>query len=142
MILRLLDASSLQVDVPITKVGLRVINDYNAMDLSSLGLRVVNKVANYCRDRLHLASEEELKTMKQELIKGTIRSDGKSLYKMLSKVALATVGSTDVVALIYLSHIIIAKYNDSRVILYRGKEAMALSNDHKVTHFVIVINFD
>ncbi|KAL8462756.1 hypothetical protein ACS0TY_033687 [Phlomoides rotata] len=29
------------------------------------------------------------------------------------------------------SHIIVANYGDSRVVLYRGKESMALSVDHK-----------
>ncbi|CAN4089121.1 unnamed protein product [Withania somnifera] len=42
-----------------------------------------------------------------------------------------TVGSTAVVALISSSHIIVANCGDSRAVLYRGKEAVALSIDHK-----------
>ncbi|KAJ0794486.1 putative protein-serine/threonine phosphatase [Helianthus annuus] len=41
------------------------------------------------------------------------------------------VGSTAVVALICSSHIIVANCGDSRGVLYRGKEAVPLSNDHK-----------
>ncbi|KAL8118790.1 hypothetical protein AgCh_016329 [Apium graveolens] len=50
----------------------------------------------------------------------------------LEPVAPETVGSTAVVALLCSSHIIVANCGDSRAVLYRGKEAMALSNDHKV----------
>ncbi|CAL5439478.1 unnamed protein product [Camellia sinensis] len=46
-------------------------------------------------------------------------------------VAPETVGSTAVVALISSSHIIVANCGDSRAVLYRGKEPMALSIDHK-----------
>ncbi|KAJ9190358.1 hypothetical protein P3X46_001573 [Hevea brasiliensis] len=42
-----------------------------------------------------------------------------------------TVGSTAVVALVCSSHIIVANCGDSRAVLYRGKESMALSVDHK-----------
>lgn len=48
-------------------------------------------------------------------------------------VAPETVGSTAVVALVCSSHIIVANCGDSRAVLYRGKESMALSVDHKVT---------
>lgn len=43
-----------------------------------------------------------------------------------------TVGSTAVVAVICSSHIIVANCGDSRAVLCRGKEPMALSVDHKV----------
>ncbi|XP_038893719.1 protein phosphatase 2C 16 [Benincasa hispida] len=46
-------------------------------------------------------------------------------------VAPETVGSTAVVALVCSSHIIVANCGDSRAVLYRGKESMALSVDHK-----------
>ncbi|XP_042048188.1 protein phosphatase 2C 16-like [Salvia splendens] len=42
-----------------------------------------------------------------------------------------TVGSTAVVAVVCSSHIIVANCGDSRAVLYRGKEAIALSVDHK-----------
>ncbi|XWS16198.1 hypothetical protein CRYUN_Cryun34aG0064600 [Craigia yunnanensis] len=46
-------------------------------------------------------------------------------------VAPETVGSTAVVALVCSSHIVVANCGDSRAVLCRGKEAMALSTDHK-----------
>ncbi|CAH9130166.1 unnamed protein product [Cuscuta epithymum] len=48
-----------------------------------------------------------------------------------SIIAPETVGSTAVVAVISSSHIVVANCGDSRAVLYRGKEAMALSIDHK-----------
>lgn len=48
-------------------------------------------------------------------------------------VAPETVGSTAVVALVCSSHIIVANCGDSRAVLCRGKEPMALSVDHKVS---------
>lgn len=48
-----------------------------------------------------------------------------------------TVGSTAVVAVLSSSHIIVANCGDSRAVLYRGKEAIPLSVDHKVSlHFI------
>jgi len=44
------------------------------------------------------------------------------------------VGSTAVVALLTQTHIIVANCGDSRAVLCRGKEAMPLSDDHKVSH--------
>lgn len=44
-----------------------------------------------------------------------------------------TVGSTAVVAVLSSSHIIVANCGDSRAVLYRGKEAIPLSVDHKVS---------
>lgn len=49
-------------------------------------------------------------------------------------VAPETVGSTAVVALVCSSHIIVANCGDSRAVLCRGKEPMALSIDHKVCY--------
>ncbi|KAK9078366.1 hypothetical protein SSX86_002423 [Deinandra increscens subsp. villosa] len=116
------------------------------------------QVANYCRDRVHIALEEEIKVMKQELIKGTMNETpqvqwektfincfqkvdnevGGKMSRIINgsnavsePVAPETVGSTAVVALICSSHIIVANCGDSRAVLYRGEEAIALSNDHK-----------
>jgi protein phosphatase 2C len=47
-------------------------------------------------------------------------------------VAAHDVGSTAVVTLVCSSHVIVANCGDSRVVLCRGKEPMALSVDHKV----------
>lgn len=48
-------------------------------------------------------------------------------------VAPETVGSTAVVAVVCSSHIIVANSGDSRAVLYRGKEPVPLSVDHKVS---------
>ncbi|KAJ1400691.1 hypothetical protein SESBI_29382 [Sesbania bispinosa] len=42
-----------------------------------------------------------------------------------------TAGSTAVVAILSQTHIIVANCGDSRAVLYRGKEALPLSADHK-----------
>ncbi|XP_076881205.1 protein phosphatase 2C 7-like [Bidens hawaiensis] len=146
-------------------VGDRVINGINTnlTELTAHFFGVYDghggyQVANYCRDRVHTALEEELKVMKQELIKGTTNETvqvqwEKTFTNCFKKVddevggktssnidgsdtisepvAPETVGSTAVVALICSSHIIVANCGDSRAVLYRGKEAIALSNDHK-----------
>ena len=49
-----------------------------------------------------------------------------------------TAGSTAVVAILSQSHIIVANCGDSRAVLYRGKEAIPLSADHKVRLFILV----
>lgn len=50
----------------------------------------------------------------------------------LEPLAPETVGSTAVVAVVCSSHIIVANSGDSRAVLYRGREPMPLSVDHKV----------
>ncbi|KAI3786183.1 hypothetical protein L1987_45315 [Smallanthus sonchifolius] len=108
-----------------------------------------SQVANYCRDRVHIALQEELKVMKQEFVKGTVNDSVRICWEKVftncfqvvdngvsgtttsEPVAPETVGSTAVVALICSSHIVVANCGDSRAVLYRGKEAIALSNDHK-----------
>lgn len=52
--------------------------------------------------------------------------------KVLEAVASEIVGSTAVVALVCSSHIVVSNCGDSRAVLFRGKEAMPLSVDHKV----------
>ncbi|KAK7347839.1 hypothetical protein VNO80_22378 [Phaseolus coccineus] len=49
----------------------------------------------------------------------------------IEPVAAETAGSTAVVAILSETLIIVANCGDSRTVLYRGKEAMALSSDHK-----------
>ncbi|KAK2965610.1 hypothetical protein RJ640_008451 [Escallonia rubra] len=121
------------------------------------------QVADYCRDRIHIALAEELRAVKGDLAEGSRRDTQQVLWEKTftscflkvddevggrdsrgislenadtlnctsKPVAPETVGSTAVVALICSSHIIVANCGDSRAVLYRGKEAMALSNDHK-----------
>ncbi|KAG8388410.1 hypothetical protein BUALT_Bualt02G0123000 [Buddleja alternifolia] len=122
-----------------------------------------SQVANYCRDRIHLALVEELKNVKDDLVKGSARDtrqvqwekiftscfvkvddevagkvskgvpegDADACNRTSDPVAPETVGSTAVVAVICSSHIIVANSGDSRAVLYRGKEAISLSVDHK-----------
>ncbi|CAK9179925.1 unnamed protein product [Ilex paraguariensis] len=122
-----------------------------------------SQVANYCRDRIHLALAEELKVIEDSLVERSMRDSWQLRWEKVftscflkvddevggrvsrgisgenadspdhtsEPVAPETVGSTAVVALICSSHIIVANCGDSRAVLYRGKEAMALSIDHK-----------
>ena len=57
----------------------------------------------------------------------------------IETVAPETAGSTAAVAILSQTHIIVANCGDSRTVLYRGKEAMPLSSDHKVRHFILVL---
>ncbi|KAK1375918.1 Protein-serine/threonine phosphatase [Heracleum sosnowskyi] len=122
-----------------------------------------SQVANYCRDRVHIALKEKLKVVEdnetevkmtdtqqvqwEEIFTSCFQKiddevGGKVCHTELGEssdtssghiepVAPETVGSTAVVALLCSSHIIVANCGDSRAVLYRGKEAKALSIDHK-----------
>ncbi|XP_017701594.2 protein phosphatase 2C 50-like [Phoenix dactylifera] len=129
------------------------------------------QVANYCRERIHLALIEEIKNLNRsfgdssgddwkkqwemaftncflkvddevggkgrEVVGSTLDASEEGSSSSLSSfvpsepIAPETVGSTAVVAVICSSHIIIANCGDSRVVLCRGKEPVALSVDHK-----------
>ncbi|CAJ1973555.1 unnamed protein product [Sphenostylis stenocarpa] len=108
-----------------------------------------SQVANYCRQRLHLALAEEIESVKQCLLVESANDDCRDLWKKAftncflkvdsevggevnsDPVAPETVGSTAVVAIICSSHIVVSNCGDSRAVLCRGKEPMALSVDHK-----------
>ncbi|KAK9142285.1 hypothetical protein Syun_011685 [Stephania yunnanensis] len=115
-----------------------------------------SQVANYCRDRIHSALVEELNHVKEGLSNGNVRDSWQvqwekaftncflkvdaevgggvhreSIDGSTEPVAPETVGSTAAVAVICSSHIIVANCGDSRAVLYRGKESMPLSVDHK-----------
>uniref|UniRef100_A0A2N9HA80 protein-serine/threonine phosphatase n=1 Tax=Fagus sylvatica TaxID=28930 RepID=A0A2N9HA80_FAGSY len=108
-----------------------------------------SQVADYCRDRVHKALAEEIEFVKKGLTDGSNKDNCQEQWKkaltncflkvddevggktFLEPVAPETVGSTAVVAIICSSHIIIANCGDSRAVLCRGKEPMALSVDHK-----------
>ncbi|KAK4361796.1 hypothetical protein RND71_017037 [Anisodus tanguticus] len=120
-----------------------------------------SQVAEYCRKRVHLALVEELKLFKDDyLVDGSARDTRQVQWEKVftncflkvddevggkpnidlcddnintssEPIAPETVGSTAVVAVICSSHIIVANCGDSRAVLYRGKEAVALSIDHK-----------
>jgi protein phosphatase 2C len=96
---------------------------------------------------------EEIETQRSSLVETNGRNDWKDNWKKalsncfqkvddeIEVVAPETAGSTAVVALLSQTQIIVANCGDSRAVLYRGKEAIALSSDHKVRHFIIVSQF-
>ncbi|CBI35919.3 unnamed protein product, partial [Vitis vinifera] len=99
-----------------------------------------SQVANYCRDRIHLALAEEIGSIKDDVEDnrhGLWENAFTSCFQKVDDeiggepIAPETVGSTAVVALICSSHIIIANCGDSRAVLCRGKEPIALSIDHR-----------
>ncbi|CAL4909864.1 unnamed protein product [Urochloa decumbens] len=110
------------------------------------------QVANYCRERIHSVLIEEL-SKAEESVSGADLSGleskkqwEKAFVDCFSRVdaevggnatttgkpvAPDTVGSTAVVAVVCSSHIIVANCGDSRAVLCRGKQPLALSVDHK-----------
>ncbi|CAN6442013.1 unnamed protein product [Victoria cruziana] len=114
------------------------------------------QVANYCRDRIHVALVEELRTLDDvgpdesswkkswekvltscflkvdaEVAGTTANGEPLSPDSGREPIAPETVGSTAVVAIISFHQIIVANCGDSRAVLCRGKEAIPLSVDHK-----------
>ncbi|KAI9191151.1 hypothetical protein LWI28_004314 [Acer negundo] len=107
------------------------------------------QVANYCRDRLHVALAEEMELLRECLSNGSVKHSCQEQWKKAftncflkvdeevggktsqEPIAPETVGSTAVVAVVCSSHIIVSNCGDSRAVLCRGKEPMALSVDHK-----------
>nr|KYP38521.1 Protein phosphatase 2C 16 [Cajanus cajan] len=108
-----------------------------------------SQVANYCRERMHWALAEEIELVKEGLSVESTKDDCREIWKKAftncflkvdsevggevngEAIAPETVGSTAVVAVICSSHIIVSNCGDSRAVLCRGKEPMALSVDHK-----------
>ncbi|OEL32656.1 putative protein phosphatase 2C 50 [Dichanthelium oligosanthes] len=118
-----------------------------------------SEVANYCGDRIHVVLREMLSRAArglEELGELDIKEHWEKVFGdcfqrvddevsgeasrfcsgavsevRCKPVAAANVGSTAVVAVVCSSHVIIANCGDSRVVLCRGKEPMALSVDHK-----------
>lgn len=124
------------------------------------------QVANYCRDRVHLALAEEIGSLKDnaevsrhkqwekiftscfqkvddeiggKVSRGTTGRNEDVSDVSFEPIAPETVGSTAVVALVCSSHIIVANCGDSRAVLCRGKESIALSVDHKVGFLSIIL---
>uniref|UniRef100_K7UNA5 protein-serine/threonine phosphatase n=3 Tax=Zea mays TaxID=4577 RepID=K7UNA5_MAIZE len=112
------------------------------------------QVANYCRERIHEVLAEELTKAEEAasdadlggLDPNTQKHWEKAFVGCFSRVdaevggdaateakpvAPDTVGSTAVVALVCSSHVIVANCGDSRAVLCRGKQPVALSVDHK-----------
>ncbi|KAH7686518.1 protein phosphatase 2C protein [Dioscorea alata] len=166
-------------DIPMTMLPADLVVDGINADLISLPGHFFGvydghggaQVANYCRERVHLALVEELRNIRAST-GGTSRDDWQKQWEkafiscflkvddevggkvsrgasggtsdvseeistslgpagISEPVAPETVGSTAVVAVICSSHIIIANCGDSRAVLCRGKQPLALSVDHK-----------
>ncbi|KAE8687560.1 Protein phosphatase 2C 56 [Hibiscus syriacus] len=113
------------------------------------------QVANYCRERMHLALAEEIEMAKSCIQEGNVEHDWQEQWRKAfsscfikvdaeiggvrkgenntdnGPIAPETVGSTAVVAVVRPTHIIVANCGDSRAVLYRGKQPVPLSVDHK-----------
>ncbi|GLT98719.1 hypothetical protein SLE2022_162100 [Rubroshorea leprosula] len=115
------------------------------------------EVANYCRERMHLALAEEIEIAKPGIHDANMEQNWQDKWKKaltncfvkvdaeiggfnsdtsgnktdLPPIAPETVGSTALVAVVCPTHIIIANCGDSRAVLCRGKVAVPLSIDHK-----------
>ncbi|XP_073043356.1 protein phosphatase 2C 50-like isoform X1 [Primulina eburnea] len=119
-----------------------------------------SQVANYCKERLHIALTEEIDKSKQNFnynyvgyswkeqwmkiflncfqkiddeVGGSpeIEGDITSDSLVVPPIAPDSVGSTAVVAIVSSTQIIVANCGDSRAVLCRGKVAVPLSTDHK-----------
>ncbi|KMT07504.1 hypothetical protein BVRB_6g151180 [Beta vulgaris subsp. vulgaris] len=110
-----------------------------------------SEVAKYCRDRLHVALAEEIESMKMgpqngSIIDNSVKEWEKAFSRVFLKIdaavgginqdrlkpfALETVGSTAIVSVVCLTHILVANCGDSRAVLCRAKAPMPLSVDHK-----------
>jgi len=114
------------------------------------------EVANYCRERLQVLLSQELSRLGKDLGEVGVVDMKEHWDELFSKcfqrvddevsgrvsrlvggvqesrqVAPENVGSTAVVVVACSSHLVVANCGDSRVVLCRGKEPVALSIDHK-----------
>jgi len=114
------------------------------------------EVANYCRERLQVLLSQELSRLGKDLGEVGVVDMKEHWDELFSKcfqrvddevsgrvsrlvggvqesrqVAPENVGSTAVVVVVCSSHLVVANCGDSRVVLCRGKEPVALSIDHK-----------
>lgn len=112
------------------------------------------QVADYCRKRMHLALIEEISEPIDDTINNSeadskkqwerafvncfqkvddeVRGNANNRSGVTSEpIAPETVGSTAVVAVVSSTSIAIANCGDSRAVLYRGKQCIPLSVDHK-----------
>lgn len=108
------------------------------------------RVAQACRERLHVVLAEEVASAGEERGEGEegrrwreamaasfLRVDGEvSTAAAGVEAAERTVGSTAVVAVVGARQIVVANCGDSRAVLSRGGVAVPLSLDHKVYYTV------
>lgn len=102
-----------------------------------------SRVARDCRDRLHKVLMEILEKEEEETStdRGGVINWNKVMLESFEKIdeevnksgaAVATMGSTAVVAVVGDEEVVVANCGDSRAVLSRGGVAVPLSNDHKV----------
>lgn len=116
------------------------------------------EVANYCRERLHGVLSKELRRPSKDLWEMSDVDMKEHWEELFTKcfqrvddevsgrasrlvdgfpeprsepIAAENVGSTAVVVVVCSSHVVVANCGDSRIVLSRGKEPVALSIDHK-----------
>ncbi|KAE9604691.1 hypothetical protein Lal_00010898 [Lupinus albus] len=119
------------------------------------------QVANYCQEHLHSVLVKEIEAVEAEKngrnknwqdhwkkaffncfhkvdddvgrvhANSGSNSENESESESSIELLAETVGSTAVVAVLTRTDIIVANCGDSRAVLYRGKEALPLSSDHK-----------
>ncbi|KAL8155056.1 hypothetical protein AgCh_000441 [Apium graveolens] len=131
-------------NVPDCKQGAVIVQLPPEQASSGSAVRSVFEVANYFQERFHIALDEELDLLMAILSHGSTIVDCQEQWKHaffdtflkvdteigeganVTPLAPENVGSTAAVAIVCSSHIIVANCGDSRVVLCRGKESLAL----------------
>jgi cell division protein FtsZ len=117
----------------------KVLINIAAKDVDNITYEEVNEIVDYIQAYASCKLDDN-STQNANIIWG-VSSKATLGDDEIEVVAPETAGSTAVVALLSQTQIIVANCGDSRAVLYRGKEAIALSSDHKVRHFIIVSQF-
>lgn len=92
----------------------------------------IESVANNWQEQLENAFLRCFRRVDME-VAGADPGNANGEERNLEPIASDAVGSTAVVTLICSTHIMVANCGDSRAVLCRGKESLALSLDHKVS---------
>ncbi|KAJ9551042.1 hypothetical protein OSB04_015087 [Centaurea solstitialis] len=81
------------------------------------------------------SSSETLRIVGEDISNGTLEAVLSKSFQYVDDLVVEKfnedIKSTAVVVLVTQTHLITANYGDSRVVLYRGSEAIPLSTDHK-----------
>ncbi|KAL4333807.1 hypothetical protein GQ457_07G031040 [Hibiscus cannabinus] len=129
-----------------TDIPIRMLGDHSSNGISQSNYFAIfdghggAQVSNYCQKHMHQLLSEEIASSTSDTSKEcqlqwqkTFSNCNVKIDNQISLIAPDSVGSTAVVALICASHIIVSNCGDSRAVLSRGKEVIALSKDHKVS---------
>ncbi|KAK8551310.1 hypothetical protein V6N12_039958 [Hibiscus sabdariffa] len=133
-----------------TDIPIRMLGDHSSNGISQSNYFAIfdghggAQVSNYCQKHMHQLLSEEIASSTSDTSKEcqlqwqkTFSNCNVKLDNQIRLIAPDSVGSTAVVALICASHIIVSNCGDSRAVLSRGKEVIALSKDDKVSPQVI-----